>query len=61
MVFLYGIPNCDTMRKDRKWLDETTAIRIMLGTPSIIRRPLLDTGDTRHVGFSRDSYREIVG
>jgi Spx/MgsR family transcriptional regulator len=112
MVTLYGIPNCDTMKKARKWLDahgveyefhdykkrgidadllrawvaelgwetllnrrgmmwrklpeevragmdEASAVRVMLETPSIIRRPVLDTGDARHVGFAEDKYREI--
>jgi Spx/MgsR family transcriptional regulator len=112
MVKVYGIPNCDTMRKARKWLDahgidyqfhdykkqglteqqarawvaelgwqslvnrrgmmwrklpadvkesmdEEAAVRVMLETPSIIRRPLLDTGDARHLGFSEAGYQEI--
>ena len=110
MVTLYGIANCDTVKKARRWLDEhgvaydfhdfrrdgldeqavrawaaelgwetllnrrgttwrrlpeeqreridaESAIRIMLESPSIIRRPLLDTGDARHVGFSPDAYQ----
>jgi Spx/MgsR family transcriptional regulator len=40
-------------------LDEEDAIRVMLETPSIIRRPVLDTGDERHVGFSEDQYQAI--
>ncbi|MGB5734596.1 MAG: ArsC family reductase [Thiohalocapsa sp.] len=109
---LFGIPNCDTMKKARQWLDghgiaysfhdykkagldeavlrawvaelgweallnrrgqlwrkldpavregmdETSAIRVMLATPSIIRRPVLDTGERRHVGFSEADYAEI--
>ena len=112
MVAIYGIPNCDTMRKARKWLDgqgakyefhdykkrgmdadrlrawvaelswetllnrrgmiwrklpedvranmnEASAIRVMLETPSIIRRPVLDTGNARLVGFSEEKYLEI--
>ena len=112
MATIYGIPNCDTMKKARKWLDdqcieyafhdykkqglteaqlrawvadlgweallnrrgmmwrtlpeaaregidEESAIQIMLETPSIIRRPLLDTGAARHVGFSEARYEEI--
>jgi Spx/MgsR family transcriptional regulator len=40
-------------------LDETGAIAVMLATPSIIRRPVLDTGDARHVGFTEDQYERI--
>lgn len=112
MIRLYGIPNCDTMKKARAWLathgieydfhdykkagidpktlrgwvaelgweallnrrgmmwrklpqdirdqiDEASAIALMLDTPSIIKRPVLDTGDARHVGFTPDQYGEI--
>jgi len=40
-------------------MDEETAVRVMLETPSIIRRPLLDTGDAKHLGFSEAAYGEI--
>ena len=43
----------------REGLDEAGAIRVMLATPSIIRRPLLDTGEQRHVGFSEAAYAEL--
>ncbi|MGD8589656.1 MAG: ArsC family reductase [Chromatiales bacterium] len=112
MITLYGIPNCDTMKKARKWLaehgieyrfhdyrkdglertllsswveelgweallnrrgmmwrkldpgiktelDQQRAIDIMLKTPSIIKRPLLDTGKSRHLGFSDQQYQAI--
>ena len=112
MVKIYGIPNCDTMKKARQWLndqgiayefhdykkagideqlvrhwvktlgweallnrrgttwrklddavksqiDETSAIQIMLQTPSIIKRPLLDDGTTLHLGFKADEYERI--
>jgi Spx/MgsR family transcriptional regulator len=112
MVKIYGIPNCDTMKKARKWLadhqveytfhdykkeglderrlrqwvkqfgwetllnrrgmmwrklddtvkagiDEASAIRIMLETPSIIRRPVLERGNTLHVGFKDAEYAAI--
>ncbi|MBK1719810.1 ArsC family reductase [Thiocystis violacea] len=112
MTTLYGIPNCDTMKKARRWLDERGiaygfhdykklgldeerlrawveelgwealinrrgatwrklpdavregmdregAIRVMLESPSIIRRPLLDRGDSRHLGFSEAEYEEL--
>jgi Spx/MgsR family transcriptional regulator len=112
MITVYGIPNCDTMKKARAWLDaqgiayrfhdykkagidektlrlwvnelgwqallntrgmmwrkvpqdvrdgidEAGAIALMLQTPSIIKRPVLDTGKTCHVGFSPDAYAAI--
>ena len=43
----------------RDGMDEASAIRVMLATPSIIRRPLLDTGERRHLGFSEAEYAEI--
>jgi len=114
MIHLYGIPNCDTIKKARAWLegrgieyrfhdykrdgideprlrgwvdelgwealvnrrgttwrrlpdevreqmDTEAAIRIMLETPSIIRRPLLDTGELRHLGFSETDYERLLG
>jgi len=110
MISLYGIPNCDTVRKARRWLDtqgiayrfhdfrkdgleehrlrawvselgwETllnrtgttwrsapdavkaglnteTAIAFMLQAPAAIKRPVLDTGEQRVVGFSEARYR----
>jgi len=112
MIKLYGIPNCDTMKKARAWLadhgiayefhdykkagideatlrgwikelgwepllnrrgmmwrkvpdevkesiDETGAIGLMLETPSIIKRPVLDTGKGLHVGFKPEQYEAI--
>ncbi len=112
MIRLYGIPNCDTMKKARHWLAEhgiayefhdykkqgldeallrawvaelgwerlinrqgTTwrklpaevrerldaegAIALMLANPSLIRRPLLETGEARHLGFLPETYAEI--
>lgn len=40
-------------------LDEAGAVRVMLETPTIIRRPVLDTGSARHVGFTEDQYQAI--
>ena len=106
---LYGIPNCDTMKKARVWLDQhgvahvfhdykkagidraslerwvnehgwetvlnragTTfrklpdadranldadkAVALMLAQPSVIKRPVLDLGDRRIVGFKPEIY-----
>ncbi len=113
MIELYGIPNCDTMKKARRWLeahgveyrfhdykkegideqrlrgwidrvgwetllnrrgmmwrklpqevrdniDEAGAIGVMLETPSIIKRPVLEDGDRLLVGFSEESYTELT-
>jgi Spx/MgsR family transcriptional regulator len=110
---VYGIPNCDTVRKARKWLDANgidytfhdfrkhgldeqqlkrwvrelgweallnrrgmmwrklpdskkqdldanKAIAIMLAEPAIIKRPVLDTGKQRHVGFSEADYKTLL-
>ena len=43
---------------DRQGLDEDRAIALMLAQPSMIRRPVLDLGDRRLVGFSEASYSE---
>jgi len=113
-IKIYGIPNCDTMKKARKWLeshgieyefhnykkegvdetllrswvdelgweillnrrgmmwrktpqeirdsiDEASAIQLMLETPSIIKRPILDLGEKRHVGFKENEYEILFG
>ena len=114
MITIYGIPNCDTVKKARKWLDthgveysfhdfkkkgldratlldwtklvgweillnrrgmmwrklsdeakagidKSGAIEIMLETPSIIKRPVLQMGDKLHVGFSEQRYSKLFG
>ena len=108
-ITMYGIKNCDTIKKARKWLeaegvdyqfhdykkegiqkdqlitwvdqlgwevllnkrgttwrklpddvkdniDESSAITVMLENTSIIKRPVLDTGNALLVGFSADEY-----
>ena len=110
---LYGIPNCDTIRKARKWLaanaidytfhdfrkdgldekqltrwvkelgwetllnrrgttwrklpeakktdlDAAKATAIMLAEPAIIKRPVLDLGKQRHVGFTEADYKKLL-
>jgi len=109
MYTLYGIKNCDTVKKARQWLDKNgiayqfydfradgltlaqlnnfsarldrnallnrssaswrqlsseqqsdltseKAILLMLNTPTLIKRPILDTGDKLIVGFKADQY-----
>ena len=112
-AILYGIPNCDTVKKARTWLDangidyrfhdfkkaglsrdivegwlgqadwsvlvnrkgttwraldEVTkaevvdapaAAKVMLASPSVIKRPVLVLADATHVGFSDAMYQQI--
>ncbi|HGG60042.1 MAG TPA: ArsC family reductase [Gammaproteobacteria bacterium] len=112
MITLYGIPNCDTIRKARRWLDERgvdyrfhdfrkdglerdqlqawvdelgwetllnkrglmwrrlpeekkadldekRAVALLLEEPAMIKRPVLDLGDRRVVGFSPEDYAAL--
>ena len=112
MITLYGIRNCDTVKKARTWLDkhgidyryhdfredgmdadtvttwieelgwqnllntrstswkalgerarlsmdEAAAHKAVLAHPTLIKRPLLDTGAQRYTGFSAASYAKI--
>ncbi|WBS01304.1 ArsC family reductase [Pseudoduganella sp. SL102] len=113
MITLYGIPNCDTVKKARVWLadqqqdftfhdfkkqgldaatvrhwlkhvdweilvnrkgttwrglpderkaavlDAASATALMLENPSVIKRPVLQTATTCHVGFKPEQYAEI--
>ena len=53
-------PAGTTFRKlpegDRAGLTEARAIALMLAQPSMIKRPVLDLGDRRLVGFSPAAY-----
>ena len=40
-------------------LDEAKAIRLMLEQPSMIKRPVLESGKTLLVGFSREKYSAL--
>lgn len=113
MIKIYGIPNCDTMKKARRWLeangieydvhdykklgvpeknlknwvkqtgwetilnkrgttwrklddevkdniDEAAAIQVMLNNPSIIKRPVLESGKLLLVGFNEDRYKRLL-
>jgi arsenate reductase len=114
MITLYGIKNCDTVKKARAWLaargtsydfhdykvagidaprlrswsaelgwerllnragttfrklpdaekeglDEDKAIALMLAQPSMIKRPVLDLGGRRLVGFSEEAWAAALG
>ena len=41
---------------DKKDLDATKAIKLMLAQPSMIKRPMLDLGSRRLVGFKPEAY-----
>jgi arsenate reductase (glutaredoxin) len=43
----------------RAAIDAESAIRLMVENPSIVRRPVLDTGTARHVGFSESLYEAL--
>jgi arsenate reductase len=113
MIKIYGIPNCDTMKKARRWLeangieydfhdykklgvpeknlknwvkqtgwetilnkrgttwrkldddlkdniDEAAAIQVMLNNPSIIKRPILESGKLLLIGFDEDQYKRLI-
>ncbi len=113
-VTIYGIKNCDTMKKARTWLDgrgvaydfhdykaagiergrlegwagkvgwetllnragttfrklpdkdkegltEKKAIELMLDQPSMIKRPVLETGGKLLVGFKPEQYEDLIG
>jgi Spx/MgsR family transcriptional regulator len=112
LITLYGIKNCDTVKKARKWLDlhgieyrfhdfradglapetvagwleelgweslvnrrstswkaldeatregmdNSSALAAIMAQPTLIKRPLLDTGHERFTGFSAASYQTI--
>ena len=110
MIVLYGIKNCDTVKKARHWLDnrsidyqfhdfrvdglsstllealiaqsdwesllnrrstswreltdaqklnvdKTSAVQLMLDKPTLIKRPVLDTGTKILIGFTPEYYQ----
>ena len=112
MNTIYGIKNCDTVKKARAWLEskkieyhfhdyrvdgvsekqikqwiaelgleamvnkrsatwkeldektkaslnEKTAVKVFLEFPTLIKRPLLDNGKLRYVGFKEEDYKKI--
>jgi arsenate reductase len=46
---------------DRQGLDEARAIELMLALPSMIKRPVLASGDRLLVGFRPDVYETLLG
>ncbi len=111
-VTMYGIPNCDTIKKAKKWLTEAgiefafhdyrkqgvdealvtrffsqldwqqvvnkrgttyrqlpqevkdnlseeTALPLLVASPAMIKRPILDCGGQLHLGFKAEQYQSI--
>lgn len=46
---------------DREGLDEDKAVALMLTQPSMIKRPVLDLGDRRLLGFKPEAYQAAFG
>ena len=46
---------------DRTGLDEAKAIGLMLAQPSMIKRPVVETGGTLLVGFKPEAYETAFG
>ena len=46
-------------QKSKDAIDKASAIELMKKDGAIIKRPVLDLGDKRVVGFKEDSYREL--
>jgi arsenate reductase len=44
---------------DKQDLDEVKAIRLMLGQPSMIKRPVLDVDGRLTIGFKPDDYARV--
>ncbi|MEI7949059.1 MAG: ArsC family reductase [Gammaproteobacteria bacterium] len=113
MLTLYGIPNCDTVKKARAWLEQhgidyhfhdykkagidavtlgrwcdefgfeqvlnqrgttwrkldesarsnlnqSLAVKLMQAQPSVIRRPVIDSGSALLLGFNAASYQGLL-
>ncbi len=47
--------------EDKAGLDEEKAIALMLSQPSMIKRPVLETGETVEIGFKPERYAAVFG
>jgi Spx/MgsR family transcriptional regulator len=45
---------------DKEGLDEGKAIALMLAQPSMIKRPILDLGDRRLLGFGAEAWSAVA-
>ena len=46
---------------ERQEVDEAKALSLMADYPTLIKRPLLDTGDALLVGFDEQRYAQSLG
>ena len=44
---------------DKEGVDETKAITLMMNNLSLIKRPVLDTGNGLHIGFKAEQYETL--
>jgi arsenate reductase len=51
-----GLPDAD-----KQGIDAAKAVALMLANPSMIKRPVLDLGDRRIVGFKPEAYAAVFG
>ena len=47
--------------EDKEGLNQTKAIALMMGNPSMIKRPILENGATLEIGFKPERYTELFG
>ena len=63
---VYGTVNCNTVKAARAWLDkrklgyefvdEKSAIALMREKPTVIKRPVVESGETLLSGFDEAEY-----
>ena len=46
---------------EKEGLDESKALRLMLSQPSMIKRPVIETGRDLLIGFDEGRYRAVFG
>ncbi len=46
---------------DKQNLNQEKAIALMMGNPSMIKRPVLESGETLEVGFKPERYAALFG
>ena len=46
--------------REKNSIDEASAIRIMLNNPSIIKRPVLESGKQLLIGFNQAEFQQLI-